>query len=218
MNHIKIQGTIAWTEIQNGLFRENGLDLRVDLPHTITQEHVGPVRMRSIFNEAAKRNEERVEAGINHLNSGARVLEKVTKHMSVFTRGDLVRAVKCIPDIESRERLVEDALSSSSIVPLVTSSSGEGKIKYYTTKSIRNEEERIMRLSSYVNNLDNVLFGSDKIKAIANSLIFDSKSSLTSEQHTTALGDVMLGNTGLLKSSREELEQANHTYLAGLIR
>ena len=51
-------------------------------------------------NEDARKNEERIEAEeICHLTSESRVLEKVTHHMSVFTRGDLVRAAKCIPDM-----------------------------------------------------------------------------------------------------------------------
>ncbi|MDC0864330.1 AAA family ATPase [Rickettsiaceae bacterium] len=199
----KVQKT---AEIDNHKFYENvlndkfkawGLDLRADLPGEITQEHVGPVRMRSIFNEAVQRNEERKEAEIELLNSGARVLEKVTKHMSVFTKGDLTRAVKCIPDSEVKERLVEDALSSSSIIPLVTNSSnGNGKIKYYTTRLVRDEEQKILRLSSYVANLDNVIFGGEKIIQVANTLINDAKDSLTDEQHK-ALSGILLGKSGL---------------------
>ena len=55
--------------------------------------------MRNIFSEAAKQNEEIIEAEI-YLppKFKDRVLAKVTKLMSGFTRGDLVRVVKCIPD------------------------------------------------------------------------------------------------------------------------
>ena len=55
--------------------------------------------MRSIFNEAAKQNEEIIEAEIYLLSKfKGRVLEKVTKLMRGFTRGDLVHVLKCIPD------------------------------------------------------------------------------------------------------------------------
>ncbi|MFU7503084.1 MAG: hypothetical protein ACE1S7_06820, partial [Candidatus Tisiphia sp.] len=57
---------------------------------------IGPVRMRSVLNQAAERNEERKQAEIEHLDCGAKVLEKVTRHMSVFTKGDLMRAVKYV--------------------------------------------------------------------------------------------------------------------------
>ena len=144
-------------DIINNYFKKLGLENRVDTISINPHEHVGAVRMRSIFNEAAKRNEERVEAEINHLNSGARVLEKVTKHMSVFTRGDLVRAVKCIPDSKARGILVEDALSDKSIVPLYREEGN--KTKYFTTEAVRAEENKIVRLSQYVANESNVFAG-----------------------------------------------------------
>ena len=142
----ELQDSLLIREIQNEQFKARGMSNRVDLPHEMKHEHVGPVRMRSIFNEAAKRNEERVEAEINHLNSGARVLEKVTKHMSVFTRGDLSRATKYIPDREVREGLVEDALSDKSIVPLYREEGN--KTKYFTTEAVRAEENKVVRYLS----------------------------------------------------------------------
>ena len=57
---------------------------KVDIP--INQEPIGPVSMCSIFNEAVKRNEERIETEIYHLNFESRVIEKATKHRSVFTK------------------------------------------------------------------------------------------------------------------------------------
>ena len=68
--------------------------------------------MCSIFNEAAKRNEERIETEIYHLNFESRVIEKVTKHRSVFTRGGIACAVKCIPDNKVRERLAEEEIET----------------------------------------------------------------------------------------------------------
>ena len=98
---------ISYYEIvcmQNEQFKARGMSNRVGSPHVITQEPVGPVRICSIFNEDTKRNEERVETEIYHLNSEPRVIEKVTKHTSVFTRGDFVRAVKYIPAIMTLEK------------------------------------------------------------------------------------------------------------------
>ena len=181
-------------DIINNYFKEKGLENRVDAISLNPHEHIGPVRMRSIFNEAARRNEERKESEIEHLNSGVRVLEKVTKHMSVFTRGDLSRAVKYIPDSEVRARLVEDAISDKSIIPLYVEEGS--KTKYFTTKEIREEENKILRLSGYVANLENVIFGSSKIKQIANDLISNVRGDLTEEQYK-ALREVLLNNSGL---------------------
>jgi len=198
----KVQKT---TEIDNHKFYENvlndkfkawGLDLRADLPGEITQEHVGPVRMRSIFNEAVQRNEERKEAEIELLNSGGRVLEKVTKHMSVFTRGDLVRAVKCIPDNEARERLVEDALSDKSIVPLYREEGN--KTQYFTTEAVRAEENKIVRLSQYVANESNVFArASGKGVNYSNLLAGISSNAGLSKEQSTALSDLILSDSGI---------------------
>ena len=185
---------VIWRDVQNDDYKARGMSNRVDLPGELTQEHIGPVRMRNIFNEASQRNEERREAEIEHLNSGSRVLEKVTKHLSVFTRGDLSRAVKYIPDSEIRARLVEDAISDKSIIPLYVEEGS--KTKYFTTKEIREEENKILRLSGYVSNVENVISGGSKIKQIANDLISNVKGDLTEEQHK-ALREVLFNDSGL---------------------
>ena len=141
--------------ITNDYFKELGLKNRVDAIALNPQEHVGPVRMRSVLNQAVERNEERRIANIEHLNSGARLLEKVTHHMSVFNVCDLKRAVKFIPNLEARERLLEDALANRSLLELFDEL---GKsTSYYTTVGIREEEEKLLRLSGYVASGKNVI-------------------------------------------------------------
>ena len=183
-----------WTEVQNSIFKKHGFSNRVDAISVNPQEHIGPVRMRNIFNEAAQRNEERREAEIEHLNSGSRVLEKVTKHTSVFTRGDVTRAVKYVSDSEAKNKLIESALGDKSIIQLYTD---EGiKTKYFTTKGVRDEENKILRLSGYVANLENSMSIGGKITRIANELVASSADGLTDEQHK-ALSSVLLGDSGL---------------------
>ncbi|CAN0566712.1 unnamed protein product, partial [Ectocarpus sp. 12 AP-2014] len=181
-------------DVVNSYFKKLGLENRVDSISLNSHEHIGPIRMRSIFNEAERRNEERKESEIEHLNSGVRVLEKVTKHLSVFTRGDLIRAVKYIPDSEVRARLVEDAISDKSIIPLYVEEGS--KTKYFTTKEIREEENKILRLSGYVSNVENVMSGGSKIKRIANDLVSNVRDNLTEEQYK-ALREVLLNDSGL---------------------
>jgi Ti-type conjugative transfer relaxase TraA len=187
--------SIAFTNIQNTFFKEKGLDLRVDLPGELTQEHIGPVRMRSVLNQAVERNEDRRIANIEYLNSGQRLLEKVTHHMSVFNVGDLKRAVKFIPNGEVRERLVEDALASKSLLALHDE---QGKnTGYYTTVEIREEEEKLLRLSSYVASGKNVI-AMGGIKAIdnANRLIESVPKSFSSEQKL-ALSHLLMDESGV---------------------
>jgi Ti-type conjugative transfer relaxase TraA len=183
-----------WKDVQNRIFANHNLENRVDSISLNAQEYVGPVRMRSVMNAAVMRNEQRRIAEIEHLNSGARVLDKVTRNMSVFNKGDLIRAVKCIPGAEARARLVEDAMSDKSIIPLFTPDAS--KVKYYTTNEVRLEEQKIMRLSGYVANTENVIGKSGKIFDIASSLFDDARDVLSGEQRK-ALKELLLCDSGL---------------------
>lgn len=181
--------------ITNDYFKELGLENRVDAIGIDPQEHIGPVRMRSVLNQAVERNEDRYIASIEHLNSGQRLLEKVTHHMSVFNVGDLKRAVKFIPDGEVRERLVEDALASKSLLELHDE---QGKnTGYYTTVEIREEEEKLLRLSSYVASGKNVIaMGGLKAVDNANRLIESVPGSFSSEQKL-ALSHLLMDESGV---------------------
>jgi hypothetical protein len=169
-NKHDLDNGVMWRDVQNDDYKARGMPNRVDLPGELTQEHIGPVRMRSVLNQAVERNDDRRLANIEHLNSGQRLLEKVTHHMSVFNVGDLKRAVKFIPDGEVRERLVEDALASKSLLELYDE---QGKYTgYYSTVEIREEEEKLLRLSSYVASGKNVIaMGGLKATENANRLI-----------------------------------------------
>ncbi len=186
---------VMWRDVQNDDYKARGMPNRVDLPGELTQEHIGPVRLRSVMNQAVERNEDRRIANIEHLNSGQRLLEKVTHHMSVFNVGDLKRAVKFIPDLEARERLVEDALASKSLLELHDE---QGKnTGYYTTVEIREEEEKLLRLSSYVASGKNVIaMGGLKAVDNANRLIESVPGSFSSEQKL-ALSHLLMDESGV---------------------
>jgi len=52
---------------------------------------------------------------IEKLTSGEQLLDKVTGYIDVFSRDDLMQAVKCIPDKEVQEKLIEEALADKSV-------------------------------------------------------------------------------------------------------
>ena len=182
--------------IINNYFKRLGLENRVDAIGKNAQEHIGPVRMRSIMNEAVYRNEERKEANIEYLNSGSRVIKRITEHASVFNRKDLMRAVKIVPDSEVRAKLVEDALSSKSLINLYDEAGKD--TGYYTTTEIRSEEEKILRLSGYVANQKNVVTGGSGMmghKPIQQ-LLENNKSGFSEEQQK-ALSSLLCGESGI---------------------
>ena len=182
-------------EIINDYFKELGLENRVDLIGTIAQEHIGPVRMRSVLNQVVDRNEEKRLANIEHLSSGKGVLDKITKHMSVFSKNDLMRAAKPIPDAVTADKLVEDALSDKSLVELFDESGTS--TGYYTTDDVREDELKLLRLSSYVSDQKNILLAMtpEAMKRV-NSFIDKFKDSLTEEQHS-ALSHLLLDKSGI---------------------
>lgn len=52
---------------------------------------------------------------IEYLTTGEKVLDKISRYIDVFSRDNLMQAVKCIPDKEVQERLIEEALADKSV-------------------------------------------------------------------------------------------------------
>ena len=185
-------------DIINDYFKMLGLDKRVDSIGINPQEHIGPVRMRSVMNAAVARNEERKIAEVEHLSNGAMVLDKVTRNMSVFSSSDLKQAVKCITGTEAQERLVEEALAGKSVINLFDT---EGKkTNLYTTTNVRAEEEKIMRLAGYVSAEKNIIsLGGSKAANIINKLISDEKATNSRffDEQEKALSELLLGDGGV---------------------
>jgi tRNA(Met) C34 N-acetyltransferase TmcA len=181
-------------DVINNYLKEHGLENRVDAIGKIAQEHICPVRMRSVMNEAVHRNEEKKEANIEYLSNGHRVLESITRHMSVFNRKDLERTVRIVPDASTRDKLVEDALSSKSLISLYDESGL--KTGYYTIAEIRAEEEKILRLSGYVEKQNNIVAGACANKGDISQLLSHNKSDLSPEQEQ-ALSELVFNKSGL---------------------
>ena len=214
-----------WATVQNQIFKNHNLENRVDSIGVKVQEHIGPIRMRSVLNEAAARNEERRIAEIEHLSNGEGLLDKVTRSMSVFSKDDLIRAVKYISDAEVKDRLVEDALSHKSVVALYTQDGT--KAQYFTTTEVRLEEEKILRLSGYVANLDNIFKSSNRSSYIdghlkeAAKILSNEQYIALSELVNSACGlSILRGRAGVGKSfvlkQLAEIASKNNIYAIGL--
>lgn len=177
---VDIDNNILWTDVQNDLFKSYGMDLRVDLPGEITQEHIGPVRMRSALNQAMDRNELRRIANIEAISVGADLVDRVSKNSSVFSVSDLRRAVGSqVRDHDEVNALVKDALEDKRLVPLYDEA---GKfIDRYTTIEIRKEESKLLRLSEYVAAQKNPILQKGREEDIKN-VISEGAKDLSAEQ------------------------------------
>ena len=183
-------------DVINDYFKELGLENRVDLISETPQEHIGPVRMRSVLNENVIRNEERKFADIESLKTGADVIARITKRASIFSRGDLERVVKCIPNHEKAACLILDALNSDQITPLYHE--GGGETGFYTTSEVRDEELKLVRLGGYIEKQKNLIM--DSLDSGMISKIISEDQSLNPQQQE-ALSHLLLavGGNRLLK-------------------
>ncbi len=185
-------------DIINDYFKMLGLENRVDAISQLGQEHVGPVRMRSVLNKAVLRNEERREANIEQLNSAEALLERVVANKSVFTANDIKRELKCINDSDRRNVLLNEALGHSSIVYLSDHNGNDTGL--VTTKEVRAEEQKILRLAGYVANGENVIATmSNSGKGNSNnSLLSQINSSLNlTQEQTDALKYLLQNDNGV---------------------
>ena len=183
-------------DIINDYFKMLGLENRVDAISQLGQEHVGPVRMRSVLNKAVLRNEERREANIEQLNSAEALLERVVANKSVFTANDIKRELKCINDVDRRNTLLNEDLAHSSIVHLSDHNGNDTGL--VTTKEVRAEEQKILRLAGYVANGENVITAKCNSEKDNNGLLsqINSNSNLTQEQ-TGALKYLLQNDNGV---------------------
>jgi hypothetical protein len=139
-----------WKDLQNEYFKENGFSLRVDEASKTPSKHLGPIRMRGLMNEAAEFYNERKNANLRMemLQSGDDLLDLVTINKSVFNSKDLERIVNNIASEEKKKNLVSEALANERILELKDK---DGNLTdLYTTKEIRLEEKRIMRIANRI--------------------------------------------------------------------
>jgi Ti-type conjugative transfer relaxase TraA len=181
-------------DVINDYFKELGLENRVDLISETPQEHVGSVRMRSVLNESVIRNEERKFADIELLKTGVDVIARITKRASIFSRGDLERAVKCIPSPEKATNLILDALNSDQITALYHE--GRGEAGFYTTPEVRAEELKLMRLGGYIEKQKNLMTRDSGVEPSVIAKIINEDQSLSNQQQE-ALAHLTLADSGI---------------------
>ncbi|WP_109234471.1 AAA family ATPase [Orientia tsutsugamushi] len=175
-------------EIINAYFAELGLPYRVDETSEVPGKHIGPRRIRNLINEVLNENELRKEAHLKIINDADVITDSITHYKSIFTKQDVEKAVKDIPDPTAREQLVQQVLSSNRILELYHDD-GESS-KYFTTIEVRNEETRIIRIANKINNqvyYNDIYNLKSDIEGLAN----------VSEEQKQALRHILLSTSGV---------------------
>nr|WP_081420693.1 AAA family ATPase [Orientia tsutsugamushi] len=175
-------------EETNAYFAELGLPYRVDETSEVPGKHIGPRRIRNLINEVLNENELRKEAHLKIINDADVITDSITHYKSIFTKEDVEKAVKDIPDPTAREQLVQKVLSSNRILELYHDD-GESS-KYFTTIEVRNEETRIIRIANKINDqvyYNNIYNLKSDIEGLAN----------VSEEQKQALRHILLSTSGV---------------------
>ncbi|WP_371253701.1 AAA family ATPase [Orientia tsutsugamushi] len=175
-------------EETNAYFAELGLPYRVDETSEVPGKHIGPRRIRNLINEVLNENELRKEAHLKIINDADVITDSITHYKSIFTKQDVEKAVKDIPDPTAREQLVQQVLSSNRILELYHDD-GESS-KYFTTIEVRNEETRIIRIANKINNqvyYNDIYNLKSDIEGLAN----------VSEEQKQALSHILLSTSGV---------------------
>ncbi|WP_108839836.1 AAA family ATPase [Orientia tsutsugamushi] len=175
-------------EETNAYFAELGLPYRVDETSEVPGKHIGPRRIRNLINEVLNENELRKEAHLKIINDADVITDSITHYKSIFTKQDVEKAVKDIPDLTAREQLVQKVLSSNRILELYHDD-GESS-KYFTTIEVQNEETRIIRIANKINDrvyYNNIYNLKSDIEGLAN----------VSEEQKQALRHILLSTSGV---------------------
>ena len=138
-----------WRDVQNTYFEEKGYDIRVDPIAILSQEHLGPVRMRHHMNQAIARSQELAEANEKLAHHPDAILEALTRHTALFTSSDVDRFLNKHVPLGDHETLKDGVMNHLSVLPLYHPDSGE-QTPFYTTMNVRLEEEKLLRFADTI--------------------------------------------------------------------
>ena len=138
-----------WRDMQNAYFEEKGYDLRVDPISILTQEHLGPVRMRHHLNEAIERSQKLQQANDMLSKEPNHIIEALTRNKGVFSERDINAFLKKHVPLEERASVFEGVLNHSALLPLYDKETGQ-RTPYFTTLEVRAEEEKLIRFADKV--------------------------------------------------------------------
>lgn len=140
----------SWGRHQNLFFEEKGLSIRVDKNGIVSQEHLGPYRMRG--RAFALMTEQGIREQLNHFDSKdpGKILEALTLLESSFSRSDVDQFIDKHAPEEAVKSVREAFWKQGGVIQLIDKSSGE-KLDRFTSLQVIEEEKRIYRIADRIN-------------------------------------------------------------------
>lgn len=146
---VKTHWPSTWANHQNAFFRSKGLDLHVDPPGIIPQEHLGPVRMRGQATELMKHHEKLLAENAQAAQNPYNILDHLTKNQSTFNREDFERFVnKHVPS--DKIATVQKAFWDLGDIIQLRNLKTEKHTGLFTTKTVIEEENQILRVADRI--------------------------------------------------------------------
>ncbi len=108
MIHEKAKGII------DRYFEKLGLDNRVDAIGAIAQQHIGPVRMRSLINKTVEENELVKDANLKIIKEANSLLDHITKYQAIFSKKDVQHALQKVEDETIQTEVIEQVMNGYS--------------------------------------------------------------------------------------------------------
>ncbi len=132
-------------EVIDRYFEKLGLENRVDAIGTVAQQHIGPVRMRSLINKVVEENELIKDTNLKIIQEANGLLDHITKYQAIFSQKDVQQAIQKVEDETIQEQVIAQVMNSPRLVKLYHQ---DGKAtNYYTTTEVRAEELRLLRVA-----------------------------------------------------------------------
>ena len=209
----KLWGRV-WAKFQNTYFEEKGMSLRVDPMGIVPQKHMGPVRMRGRAFSLFEDNQERMELNKTHSKDPQEILKSLTENSSTFSKRDLEAYVSKYVDTPDKELVIESFWKQENLIQLYSKSS-EKAIDRYTSKTVLEEESRIVRLvdKMYLRSGLQVSQKQD-ISSLSNEQKRAFKGVCSGQGITCIEGYAGTGKSFVLSKLREEFESQGYTVRA----
>jgi Ti-type conjugative transfer relaxase TraA len=156
-----------WKAFQNQYFKDHNIDLKVDENGIVAQSHLGPVRLRARAEAMMQSHLERLSANQNASRDPAKILDHLTEQNSLFRREDVERYLHKHVPIHELKAVREAFWRQNGLIQLYEGKTALGGDQYekhqepkasfkYTTKSVKSEEDRIIRIANRLHAKDGV--------------------------------------------------------------
>ncbi|MDN3505435.1 MAG: AAA family ATPase [Rhabdochlamydiaceae bacterium] len=196
-----------WTDHQNAFFKEKGYTLRVDKNGLVSQEHLGPYRLRARIFDLLDEHGRRIEQNREKASDPSEILQGITKKQSVFSENDVNHFLNKHTPEELVQSVREKFWKLDEIVKLQDS---HGDIKGYSTQKILEEERQALRICGKLQTMKHQQLSLKKLSVLNESLTKEQQKAFSYTMQQSGLACVKgyagTGKSYLLKAVKKAYE------------